>query len=138
MPFSRSNPLSDRESKSQSMEVSIRRKDEVGIVELSGKVMRDDQETLRDTLLQLAEEGLSGIALDFSAVEYIDSAGLGACASGRKLLREKNGAGLVMFGASPSVARMWKLIRLDIVVPSFATEDAAMICLGALELEPGA
>ena len=72
------------------------------------------------------------------AVEYIDSAGLGACASGRKLLRERNGAGLVMFGASPSVARMWKLIRLDIVVPSFATEDAAMARLGALELEPGA
>lgn len=117
------------------MEVSIRRREEVGILALRGKVTRDDQESLREALLGLASEGLSGIALDFTAVEYIDSAGLGACASARKLLRDRAGVGLVMFGASPGVSKMWKLIRLDLVVPSFATEDAALVRLGALELE---
>src|SRR5688572_19517055 len=111
------------------MEITVRRRDGAAIVGVKGRLIRENQGELRKSLEELITEGVRGIALDFQALEYVDSAGLGCCASMRKLLKERTGGGIVLFGASPSIERMWKLIRLDLVIPLFKGEDEAVAWL---------
>lgn len=111
------------------MEIIVRRRDGTAIVGVKGRLIRENQAELRKSLEDLVTEGLRGIVLDFQALEYVDSAGLGCCASMRKHLKDRTGGGLVCFGASPSIERMWKLIRLDLVIPLFKVEDEAVAWL---------
>jgi anti-anti-sigma factor len=116
------------------MEIATRQHNGFAIVGVKGKIIRENQEELRRSLEELVARGTRGIALDFSAVDYIDSAGLGCCAAVRKLLQERKTGVLVMFGAAPNIEKMWKLIRLELVIPIYPTEREA---LGRLEAEAG-
>ena len=111
------------------MEITVRRRDGTAIVGVKGRLIRENQAELKKSLEDLVSEGVRGIALDFQTLEYVDSAGMGCCASMRKALRERTGGALVLFGASPSIERMWKLIRLDLVIPLFRAEDEAVAWL---------
>ena len=96
------------------------------IVRVEGKVIRENQGDLRERLEGLLAQGTKGVALDLEKVDYMDSAGLGCCASVQKLIRDKAGGSLVVFGASSNIEKMWKLIRLDLVIPLFAAEKEAL------------
>jgi anti-anti-sigma factor len=114
------------------MKVSSQRRDGFGILRVEGKLVRENQADLRACLEDLVRGAVRDVAIDLRAVDYLDSAGLGACASCRKMLKDSGGGVLVMFGASPGIVKMWKLIRLDLVIPSFSTEDAALEHLRAI------
>lgn len=119
------------EAKRGEIEIRTERRESVVVLRVEGEVIRDNQVRLRAALEDLIRDGVRGIALDLSNVVYMDSAGLGCCASIQKLLRVK-GRALVAFGAVESVDSTWKLIRLDLVVPLLASEEEA---LGWLERE---
>jgi anti-sigma B factor antagonist len=108
------------------MEITARRKDDFAIVEVTGKIVRDNQVELRSRLEELIASGIKGMALDFANVHYLDSAGMGCCVSVQKDMNQKNRGMLVVFGASPDVEKVWKLIRLDLVIPLFPNEDDAL------------
>jgi anti-anti-sigma factor len=95
-------------------------------VQLSGQIVRENQLELRNVLESLGGPNVRAVALDLNALDYIDSSGLGTCAAARKSLREKGVTRMVAFGASPSVQKMWRLIRLDLVIPCLATEKEAL------------
>ncbi|MBI4605211.1 MAG: STAS domain-containing protein [Planctomycetes bacterium] len=112
------------------MEITVRRAESFGIVSVKGRIIRENQAELRKRLEDLVADGVKGISLDFLSVDYMDSAGLGCCASVQKLLRDKGAGALAMFGASQSIQKMWKLIRLDLVIPIFKEEKEALTWLG--------
>lgn len=118
LPWRRSWESPDRE-------ITSRVESGFAIVSVKGKLVREDQGDLRQILDGLITQGTRGIALDFGAVTYIDSAGMGCCAGVKKLMRDKKCGCLVVFGASPVIAKMWKLIRLDMEIPLCATEAEA-------------
>jgi anti-anti-sigma factor len=111
------------------MEISVRRRDGSAVVGVKGRLIRENQAELRKSLEDVIAEGTRGIVLDFQSLDYVDSAGLGCCASVQRLLKEKGSGGLVLCGASPSIERMWKLIRLDLVIPLFREENEAIAWL---------
>ena len=111
------------------MKISVRRQDDFAVVAVEGRVVRENQETLRSRLEQVLGEGIKGLALDFQLVDYIDSAGLGCCASVQRLLHGRGGGAMVMFGPSPNIEKMWKLIRLDLAIPIFQKESDALMKL---------
>ena len=113
------------------MEITTRKLDDVAIVNVKGRLLRENQSDLRKALEDLVSRPVKGVALDFEAVDYIDSSGLGCCASIQKLLLEKKAGPLVMFGASPNIQRMWKLIRLELVIPLCQNEKDALSRLRA-------
>jgi len=117
------------------MEITVRQHEDFTIVGVKGRVIRENQGELRKLLEEVISRGIKGIALDFEAVDYIDSAGLGCCAAIHKLLVDKKCGALVMFGASPNIEKMWKLIRLDLVIPVYQKEKEA---LSRLEAEAAA
>ncbi|MBI4582602.1 MAG: STAS domain-containing protein [Planctomycetes bacterium] len=114
------------------MKITVRPQDPYYIVRVEGKIVRENQAELRSKLEEvIGKGGVKGIALDFEAIDYLDSAGLGCCASIHKLLFDRKCGPLVMFGASPNIERMWKLIRLDLVIPLFQKEQDALAQLAA-------
>ena len=79
-------------------------------------------------LLQFPND-IIGIALNLEAVEYMDSAGLGCCAAVKKLMSNNGGGAKAVFGASQNIKKMWGLIRLDLVIPTFPDAEAALAYL---------
>lgn len=108
------------------MQLAVRRKGHQAIVKVEGRLVRENQADLKAAIDGLVNDGVVGIALDFAEVEYVDSAGLGACASSNKMLRERGEGALVMFGGAPSIVKMWRMIRLDLVIPLFDSEKEAL------------
>jgi anti-anti-sigma factor len=113
------------------VDINVRQKDGFGVVSVKGRIIRENQGSLRKALEDLAAQGIKGVALDFASVDYMDSAGLGCCASAQKLLHDKGGAALAVFGASQNVQRMWRLIRLDLVIPVLKDETEALSWLSS-------
>ena len=106
------------------MSIEARMVESIGVIRCAGKLVRENQAALGGAVEELVSEGARGIALDFSGLEYIDSAGLGSCAGLHKKLRESGQAGLAVFGPGPNILRMWKMIRLDLVIPVLEDEEA--------------
>ncbi len=64
------------------------------------------------------------VVLDLSAVEFIDSSGLGAIVASMKQLGE--GRRLDLAGLRPIVEKVFRLTRMDTVFKLFASLDEAM------------
>lgn len=64
------------------------------------------------------------VVVDLSAVPFIDSAGIGALATGRKVVTARNGT-LAFVAADGPVRRLLRVTALDQAVPTFATVDEA-------------
>ncbi len=127
--------MSDTDHENDGFETTVEQRDGIVVVRISGKIIRENQAELRGQLEELIAGGAHGIAIDLEGVSYMDSAGLGCCASLSKRMRESRGdaeQGVVpftVFNASPNIAKMWKLIRLDLVIPICAEEKEALALL---------
>ena len=111
------------------MDITVDHIGEHAVVRVSGRIVRDNQRELRVVLEEAVANEVQGIALDFRNVEYLDSSGMGLCVSALKHLHDRNSGSIVVFGASADIERVWKLIRLDLVVPLVADEEAALVRL---------
>ena len=83
--------------------------------------------SFRDRIIDFVKAGHQRIVLDLSRVEFIDSSGIGAIVSVRKQLADQGE--LVICGASPTVASMFKLTRLDKVFQIVLTQEDALASL---------
>jgi len=67
---------------------------------------------LRDDLTALIERGARHITLDFDAVTFVDSSGLGVLVGTYKRLREDGGS-IRIVGAQPSVRKVFEITGLE-------------------------
>lgn len=78
----------------------------------------------KDKVSDLIENGNRLIVLNLSAVDFIDSSGIGCLVTCLKLLGSKGK--IVIWGLKPAVESMFKLTRMDRVFTLCATEDEAL------------
>jgi anti-sigma B factor antagonist len=81
----------------------------------------------KQQLLDLIATGHPRIALDLSDVDFIDSSGLGAIVAALKSLAGQGD--LVIVGAKPAVANLFKLTRMDKVFRMYSAEAEALAAL---------
>jgi anti-sigma B factor antagonist len=81
---------------------------------------------LKQQLLELVSAH-AAVALDLSAVEFIDSSGLGAIVSALK--HAEGRAQLVIVGARPAVLSLFRLTRVDRIVRMFPASADAVAAL---------
>jgi len=94
------------------LRVSVRFKDDVAIVTLSGKfVAGGDGPFLRQKVKDLIEAGARKLLFEFDDVPYIDSTGLGFLAGSRELAAEA-GATILLSGMNPHVRRILDGVKL--------------------------
>ena len=81
----------------------------------------------RERMHELVLQGRQTIILDLSAIDFIDSSGLGAIVAAFKLLQAEGE--LLLCGASSNVQQLFKLTRMDRVFVLYPNVDDAIKAL---------
>lgn len=90
------------------------------VVAVSGELDLHTSPTLRDHALELIGGGVDHLALDLSAVGFMDSSTLGVLVTCLKRIREHDGR-LVLVGVAPAPRKVLTLTGLDRI---FETVDS--------------
>jgi anti-sigma B factor antagonist len=82
------------------------------VLEVDGELDLHTSSALRDRLLALVDNGASRIAVDLSAVPFMDSSSLGVLVVGLKRLREHGGE-LALIGVAGSPRKVLSITGMD-------------------------
>jgi anti-sigma B factor antagonist len=113
--------------------VSIRASERAGdppVVLLAGEIDVFSAPAVKVALFELLRDGSEGVAIDFSSVTYIDSAGLGVLAAALKRTRA-HGGWISIVGADEQIRRIFeitgltKVFRMDPLTPRAAGAAAS-------------
>ena len=100
------------------------RSDGIAVLAADGRINLVTAPELRRAVQSVVDEGHTRLALDLSAVEFIDSSGLGALVSGLKMARTAGGD-LRLASASDQVTSVLKLTSLDRILRIYPSVDEA-------------
>lgn len=90
----------------------------IPIVELSGELDAYTCARFRDAMVDSIEAGNPSVVIDMSAVEYIDSSGLGTLVGGLKRASEKSGK-IAVVCSSNQIRKVFEITGLEKVFPLF-------------------
>lgn len=101
----------------------------ITIVELSGRLnVGKNLSSNEAAILDLIKAGCRKLILDFSKLDYIDSAGIGAVVGWRNKMHEAGGR-IRIAGAQGPIARTFQVIQMSRIVPLDADVAAAQQAL---------
>ncbi len=95
------------------------------ILEVPGRLDAITYQALEDILLSLFEKKGRGLAIDFSKVDYISSAGLRALMRGVKQMQACGGA-MTLYNLADDVFNVFQISGLDKVFNIVQTEEEAL------------
>jgi anti-anti-sigma factor len=100
------------------MTVTIERLPEAtAVVTVSGPMTLGTSLQIADSQVRaVIADGVTRLVFDLTAVDYVDSAGLGMIVFTSGVLGEKNGV-LRLCGVAPRVASLLKLTKMDSLIP---------------------
>ena len=94
------------------MELKVLQQEKELFVTLAGSMYEQEAAEIKTVLSRYIEEGMVCQRLDFSAVVYIDSAGLGMLVTLQKRAAQRGG-GLVISGLTGLVKELFVLTRVN-------------------------
>ena len=106
------------------MGASTRITGEITIVDIVGQIDLGSSPALRKTLLD-SLKATKHVAINFSAVNYIDSSGIASLLEVLKAARDSKKK-LVLFGLTGAILQVLQLTRLTGVFEIFETEEQAL------------
>ncbi len=109
----------------RSMAVSTRTAGEITIVDIVGEIGISSASALKKTLID-SLKSTNYMAINLSAVDYIDSAGIATLLEALKEARDKNKK-LVLFGLKGAVLEVLRLTRLTGVFDICENEAQALL-----------
>jgi len=104
---------------------TIRHTGAVSLVDLSGRLTSFEAGALREAISRLLKEGRKNIVLNLSALQYLDSSGIGELARAYVAV-VKQGGEMKAIGLSSRVEEILKVTKLYQVFPEFPNEEAAL------------
>lgn len=108
-----------------SFSVNVRQEGAVSLVAVSGKLTSFEAKAFRELIRGLVEKGNTNIVLNLSALEYLDSSGIGELARNYMSVVKKGGTVKVV-GLAPRVEEILKVTQLYQVFPEFPDEASAL------------
>ena len=109
------------------MEIGERRDGNILVLRPVGRIDNDTSPDFQSRLLGGLTDG-AAVLVDFSAVEYISSAGLRALMMGSKQSKTANGK-LAVAALGPVVKEIFEISRFSMVVEVFGTTADALAAL---------
>jgi anti-sigma B factor antagonist len=91
---------------------SARLDNATALVALEGELDLYSADAFRGALDEALEDGVARLAIDLSAVDFIDSVALGVLANAMKRLRAAGG-GLAVISRNPQIVRVFEITGLD-------------------------
>src|SRR5678816_1477875 len=111
---------------SSKLALAERESGDVTILTLSGQLVLDDGDlAFRKKIHELVERGRTKVVVDFDAVTYIDSAGIGMVVSKLKTLRERGGD-MKLLNLNMRGLRVFGITKLMFVFATFNSEEMAV------------
>lgn len=96
------------------MDIQVKGKQAIVLVER--KIDLSNTKELKEELLELLEQGVTHVILNFQNAEMIDSSGLGKILLFQKRLKESGGNLKIININSDYISKMFKMIHLDKVI----------------------
>ncbi len=115
------------------MNLPTREQAGVLIVSVSGRIDHNASEEFTqalDPLLAVCAQGRPALLLDFSGVEYISSAGLRVLMMASRRAKAQQGV-FAIAALQPMVQEVFAISRFNLIVPCYASVDAACKVIGA-------
>jgi len=107
--------------------ISVRRIEQVAILDVSGDIDLASSPEVRKVLLrEVRENRTPRIVCNLTQVNYIDSSGIASFVEGLKASRDA-GSRLVLFGLSPIAKEVLRLSRLLSVFEIYENENQALL-----------
>ena len=113
------------EHREDAMDISMREVGPVAVVNLSGRLDLNSGTMLKEEMKKLFDRNITNIHLNMSAVDFINSSGLGALVSLMKEVRLLKGR-LTLSNLASYVKEIFDITQLSHIFEIFATEDEAM------------
>lgn len=112
------------------MELTIdeRPADGLTVITIDGDIDVFTSPRLRESLLELIDKGEVRLAVDLSAVEFLDSTGLGVLVGIYHRLRNRDGS-MSLVGGNERVRRVFHVTQLDRIFLLHSTIDEAVQAL---------
>jgi anti-sigma B factor antagonist len=104
--------------------LTIRHSENISFLDITGRLTSFESAAFRDAVHGLLHEGHKNIVLNLTALEYLDSSGIGELARGYMAVVKKGGAMRVV-GLAPKVEEILKITNLYQVFPEFPDEASA-------------
>lgn len=98
------------------------------LMTIEGRVDQQTAGAFQEALLTAIDDAAAGLALDFSAVDYISSVGLRALMIGAKESKSADKA-IAVAGLQPMVQEVFQISRFDKVIKTFDTTHAALAAI---------
>jgi anti-sigma B factor antagonist len=105
--------------------VKTRNAGEVSLVEVSGRLTSFEGQAFREAIQQLLRNGHTNIVLNLTALDYLDSSGIGELVRNYLAVVKKGGA-MKVVGLAPKVEEILKVTQLYQVFPEFPDEASAL------------
>ena len=86
------------------------------VIRPAGTIDFSNSQTLKESLLELFEQGFIKVIMDFKDVESIDSSGLGKLLLFHKRLKEQDGTLIIRNVESDYIKNMFEMIHLHKVI----------------------
>jgi len=109
-----------------SMNLNIYRANNNLYIDVQGRVVLDFCEQLKNTAIPLIDKGISQVYVDLSAVDFIDSAGLGVLV-GLKMTSNKNKARMVLVTPSNTVNDILLVSKLHSIFDIMTGSEADVL-----------
>jgi len=107
------------------LEIELEEIDKVVILRLDGRLDAATAPILDRKIQTLVEDGYVQIALDFTSIDYLSSAGMRVLLSESRKLHAKHGT-FVLFALSSEVEEVLKMAGFDRILHIFPTEKEAL------------
>ena len=103
--------------------------DAIRVIDVSGDVTAQSEDVLTDAYGRASEAGVTAIVLNFSALDYMNSGGIGVLVM--LLVRaQRQGRRMLAYGLSEHYRQIFELTRLDEAIGIHASEDEALAAAG--------
>jgi len=108
------------------MEINIYRANNNLYIDISGRVVLDVCEHLKNAAIPLIDKGINQVYVDLSAVDFVDSAGLGIMV-GLKMTSNKSKARMVLVSPSSSVNDILFISKLNNIFDIISGSEAELL-----------
>jgi len=108
------------------MDINIYRTNNNLYIDITGRVVLDFCEQLKNAAIPLIDKGINQVYVDLSAVDFIDSAGLGVLV-GLKMTSNKNKARMVLVSPSNSVNDILFVSKLQSIFDILTGSEAELL-----------
>lgn len=115
--------------------VNVRQADGVSLVEVTGRLTSFESRAFQQMIRDLLKQGQTNIVLNLTALEYLDSSGIGELVRSY-LAVVKNGGAMKVVGLAPRVEEILRVTQLYQVFPEFPDEASALESFSAIRNTP--